>query len=170
MIPASLSASCACSNIRRANRAISHLYDQVLVPTRLKSTQFMVLRAIAEAGEIAHCDLAAELMASVETLSRRLAGARRAGLVQVHGGQHNKRMYSLTAKGRCALEEAIPYWQNAQMRLRRSLGSNDWKLLDSFTQRLAVAAIRAESLPLSNGHCEAPAPSRPRERAEPRLL
>jgi len=148
------SASCACSNIRRANRAICHLYDQVLVPTRLKSTQFMILRAIAEAGEIAHCDLAGELMASVETLSRRLASARRAGLVQVHTGQHNKRMYSLSTKGQCALEEAIPYWENAQLRLRRSLGNDDWKLLDNFTHRLAEAAIRAESLPLSNGHRE----------------
>lgn len=151
--------SCACSSVRRANRAICHLYDQVLVPTRLKSTQFMVLRAIAKAGEIAHCDLANELLASVETLSRRLANARRLGLVQVHAGQHNKRMYSLTTKGQCALEEASPYWQNAEMRLRRSLGNEDWKLLDSFTRRLAEAALRAESLPLSNGHCNTSTPA-----------
>lgn len=164
------SSSCACSNIRRANRAICHLYDQVLVPTRLKSTQFMMLRAIAEAGEIAHCDLASELMASVETLSRRLAGARRAGLVQVHAGQRNKRMYSLTAKGQCALEEATPYWQNAQSRLRRSLGNNDWKILESFTRRLAEAAVRAESLPVSNGYCDVSSPVRQDARTPPQLL
>lgn len=164
------STPCACSNIRRANRAVCHLYDQVLIPTRLKSTQFMILRAIAEAGEIAHCDLAGELMASVETLSRRLASARRAGLVHVHAGQHNKRMYSLTAKGQCALEEAIPYWENAQLRLRHTLGNDDWKLLDNFTHRLAEAAIRAESLPLSNGHCEGSAPLRQSVRPLPRLL
>ena len=127
----------------------------------------MILRAIAEAGEIAQCDLASELMASVETLSRRLANARRTGLVQVHGGQHNKRMYNLTTKGKRALEEAIPYWQNAQMRLRSSLSNEDWRLLDSFTHRLAEAAIRAEALPLSNGYCEAPGGSRQRA---PQLL
>lgn len=161
------SACCACSSIRRANRAISHLYDQVLVPARLKSTQYMILRAIADAGEIAHCDLADELLASVETLSRRLGSARRAGLVKVHAGQHNKRMYSLTAKGQSALDEAFPYWQNAQLRLRRSLGNDDWKLLDSFTQRLAEAAIRAESLPLSNGHGNSSTPARQGATASP---
>lgn len=130
----------------------------------------MILRAIAESGEIAHCDLADELVASVETLSRRLASARRAGLVQVHTGQHNKRMYSLTPKGICALQEATPFWENAQTRLRRSLGEEDWLLLDGFTRRVAQAAIRAESLHLSNGnghtHDSLPAASR----ASPNLL
>lgn len=163
------STACACSNIRRANRAVSHLYDQVLVPTRLKSTQFMILRAIAQAGEIAHCDLASELVASLETLSRRLASARRAGLVQVHAGQHNKRIYSLTAKGECALEEALPYWENAQMRLRNSLGSEDWKLLDSFARRVAEAALRAESLPVSNGHFRGHASLRESASTSPQL-
>ena len=166
----SFSISCACSNIRRANRAICHLYDQVLLPTRLKSTQFMILRAIADAGEIAHCDLAEDLLASVETLSRRLASARRCGLVEVHVGQHNKRMYSLTAKGKRILEEATPYWQNAQMRLQSSLGMDDWKLLGSFTHRVAEAAIRAESLPFSNGNHEMQTPLPPTERTSPQLL
>jgi DNA-binding MarR family transcriptional regulator len=152
-MPAPLSATpCACAGIRRASRAIGHLYDQVLVPTHLKSAQFMILRAIADSGEIAHCDLAGDLVASVETLSRRLARARKAGLVQVHSGERNKRMYSLTAKGKRVLEEATPYWEAAQARLKRSLSDDDWQRLLSFTRRVAAAALRDESLPLANGH------------------
>lgn len=147
--------SCACTSVRRASRAISHLYDQVLVPTQLKSTQYMILRAIHERGEIAHCDLARELGASVETLSRRLAGARRAGLLQVHTGSKNRRVYSLTSQGKLVLEEATLYWENAQRRLQHSLGDRDWGLLAEFNDRLAAAALRAESLAVANGAAHA---------------
>ena len=145
------STSCACAGARRVGRAVTHLYDQVLVPTGLKATQFMILRAIAEAGEIAHCDLAAELSASVETLSRRLASARQSGLVRVHSGEHNRRLYSLTPRGRQVLEQATPYWEKAQVRLQLALGDTDWRLLLGFSQRLAEAAAEAEALPLANG-------------------
>ena len=145
------STSCACAGARRVGRAVTHLYDQVLVPTGLKATQFMILRAIAEAGEIAHCDLAAELSASVETLSRRLASARQSGLVRVHSGEHNRRLYSLTPRGRQVLEQATPYWEKAQVRLQRVLGETDWWLLLGFSQRLADAAAEAEALHLPNG-------------------
>jgi DNA-binding MarR family transcriptional regulator len=143
--------SCACAGVRRASRAVSHLYDQVLVPAQIKATQFMILRTIAESGEIAHCDLAAELAASVETLSRRLASARQAGLLRVHVGEHNRRLYSLTPRGRQVLEQATPYWEKAQIRLQRVLGDTDWRLLINFSRRLADAAVEAEDLPLSNG-------------------
>lgn len=142
---------CACASVRRASRAISHLYDQVLVPTQLKSTQYMILRAIDHHDELAHCDLARELGASIETLSRRLASARRSGLLKVHTGDKNRRLYSLTPKGKFALEEATRYWENAQRRLQHSLGERDWQLLADFSDRLASAALRAESLALTNG-------------------
>lgn len=130
----------------------------------------MILRAIAKSGEIANCDLAGELVASAETLSRRLASARRSGLVRVHSGDRNKRMYSLTAKGMRVLGEATPYWEVAQMRLQHSLGEDDWQLLDGFTRRVAAAALHAESLPLPNGHTGKPASLRRKLRAPVRLL
>jgi DNA-binding MarR family transcriptional regulator len=148
------SAFCACFGVRRADRAVLHLYDQVLGPTGLKATQFMMLRAISEHVKIAHCDLAAELAASVETLSRRLASARKAGFVQVHSGEHNRRLYRLTLKGKRALEEALPHWRKAEDRLQRALGEADWQLLLSFSQRLAAAARTAEVLPLTNGNSQ----------------
>lgn len=116
----------------------------------MKATQFMILQAIAEAGEIAQCDLARDLAASAETLCRRLASARRAGLVVRHAGDRRKQVYRLTAKGRKLLDEALPYWERAQERLQASFDGPDWEMLASFTERLTAAAIRAESLPVSN--------------------
>jgi DNA-binding MarR family transcriptional regulator len=148
---------CACSNFRRATRAVSHLYDLVLAPMHLKASQFMILQAIGASGSIAHCDLAREFAASVETLSRRLASARRAGLVHMKVGDRYKRVYSLTLEGQQLLEEATPLWDRAQYRLRHALGEEDWQLLASFAERVTAAAIRAESMPLSNGKTRSPA-------------
>lgn len=141
---------CACTNLRRANRAVCHLYDQVLSPTGLKSTQFMMLQVIAESGQIAHCDLAADFALSMETLSRRLASARENGLIQMQLGDRSKRLYSLTAKGSRVLRDAWPYWERAQLRLSHALGEQDWAELAQFAERIATAAARAESMPVRN--------------------
>src|SRR6185312_11650639 len=136
--------SCACVSLRRASRSISHLYDLVLAPAGLKASQFMLLQAINESEEIAHCDLARDYAASVETLSRRLASARKSGLVRVQTGERQRRIYRLTPKGTRLLEAALPYWEMAQFRLHKTLGDADWQLLSGFAERLAMAAIRAE--------------------------
>ena len=152
---------CACVSIRRASRAICHLYDLVLGPTQLKATQFNILRTIDESGEIAHCDLATDIAASVETLSRRLANARKCGWVRMQVGKNGRRLYSLTPKGKRVLDEAFPYWERAQFRLRQTLGEADWQLLASFTERLTSAAIRAETLRSLNGALKHPAAPHP---------
>jgi DNA-binding MarR family transcriptional regulator len=131
---------CLFVNIRRASRAICRLYDLVLGPTQLKITQYVILQTIAESGEIAHCDLARDIAASMETLSRRLAAARQAGRVLMQIGKRGRRMYSLTPKGRQTLEESLPYWEKAQGRLRLALGEIDWRMLPTFTERITSAA------------------------------
>jgi DNA-binding MarR family transcriptional regulator len=147
---------CACANLRRASRAVCHLYDLVLAPARLNAGQFMILRSIAERGEVAQCDLAIEFAASIETMSRRLAGLRRSGLATMHHGPHHKRIYSVTTKGQQRLDEALPYWEAAQMRLQRMLEEPDWRQIFAFSERLTAAAIQAETKPLVNGHAAVP--------------
>lgn len=137
--------------IRRASRSICHLYDLVLSPTRLRATQFSILQAIAEAGEIAHCDLARQSAASEETFSRRLASARKYGWVSVRTGERQMRLYRLTDHGQRVLEEATPAWERAQERLRRELDHLDWQSLPAFAERLTQAALRAEKAPVKNG-------------------
>lgn len=144
-MPISFPASmCACASLRRSSRAVCHLYDLVLAPTGLKFTQFIILHVINEAGEIAHCELARYFVASEETFSRRLASARKSGWVRMKVGERNRRVYCLTSDGRALLEEATPYWERAQQRMRRELGETDWKELSSFSDRVTQAALRAE--------------------------
>jgi DNA-binding MarR family transcriptional regulator len=141
---------CACASLRRASRAICHLYDVVLSPTGLKVTQFVILDAIYQAGEIAHCDLARQLVASEETLSRRLASARAAGWLNMSMGSRSRRLYSMSDAGRALLESAMPYWERAQERIGRELGETDWQNLGAFAERVTSAALRAETAPMRN--------------------
>ena len=142
---------CACASLRRSSRAVCHLYDLVLAPTGLKLTQFIILHVIAEAGEIAHCELARHFVASEETFSRRLASARKSGWVCMKMGERNRRVYCLTSGGRAVLDSATPYWQRAQERIRRELGELDWNTLSAFTERVTQAAMRAERARSTNG-------------------
>ena len=149
-VPRSSPLDCACANIRRTSRAVCRLYDLVLTPSGLKTTQFTILQSIADAGEIAHCDLARFLSASEETFSRRLASARKNGWVAVRVGERQRRLYRLTDEGLAVLRQATPYWERAQDRLRRELGDSDWQMLTALAERLIHAAVRAEGAPLRN--------------------
>ena len=150
MNPPDSNTVCACANLKRASRAICHLYDLVLSPTKVKVTQFTILRTIAEAGEIAHCDLARQAIGSEETFSRRLASARRRGWVVMRLGERQRRIYRLSESGEQVLRKAMPYWERAQDRMRRELGDNEWQTMLSLAAQLAEAAVRAEIAPRRN--------------------
>jgi DNA-binding MarR family transcriptional regulator len=150
-ILAGVDGGCACAALRRASRCVTQLYDLVLAPCGLKCTQFISLRAIDDAGEIAQYQFARQYAVAVETLSRRLGALRRKALVKVRTGtRHGEQIYSLTEEGKKLLNEARPYWERAQERLKTVLGEADWNLLFSITDRAADAALQAEKLRLRN--------------------
>lgn len=150
MISLSQEPECVCANLRRANRAVTHLFDLVLAPTQLRVTQFILLRAIASAGEIAHYDLARQAFGSEETFSRRLASARKCGWISMRTGERQRRVYRLTEEGEQVLRTAGPYGERAQEQMRSQLGEPDWNALLLLTRRAAAAAIRAETAPRRN--------------------
>jgi DNA-binding MarR family transcriptional regulator len=137
--------------MRGSSRAVTQLYDLVLSPTGLKTTQFMILRAIHEAGEVAQCSFARDHAIAVETLSRRFGSLRKKGYVQVRlGGRHCERIYTLTDKGRRAMADALPYWDRAQRRLRTALGEADWQTMLALADRISEAAAAAAQQQTNN--------------------
>ncbi|HEU5231421.1 MAG TPA: MarR family winged helix-turn-helix transcriptional regulator [Terriglobales bacterium] len=146
-----LDADCACSLTRRAARSVTQLYDVVLAPLGMKATQFVLLRAISEAGEIAQWQLSKDLSIAVETLTRRLATMRRAGWIELHSGtDRREHLYTATPRGQQQLETALPYWYRAQERLREQLGEEGWKETQACLDRLAVAAERSLTARVKN--------------------
>lgn len=146
---------CALSALRMAARSATQFYDLVLEPSGLKATQFVALEMIARAGELAQCEFAREHAVAIETLSRRLAGLRRKGLITSRTGRHGKHIYRLTEQGKEALVRARPYWARAQKRLQRTLGADQFRGLLELCQNLVLAVPRAEELRATNF---APAP------------
>ncbi|HTU43030.1 MAG TPA: hypothetical protein VMF10_15075 [Candidatus Aquilonibacter sp.] len=151
-------ATCLCAVLRQAARSAAQLYDLVLEPTGLRATQFYMLKVIAEAGEIPQWKFAREHAVAVETLSRRFATLRRRKLIAVRtGSNHGEQLYSLTKEGKEAFTRAVPYWERAQSRLKRTMGRPQSKLLLQLCERAVEAARDAEELRTINCANESPA-------------
>jgi DNA-binding MarR family transcriptional regulator len=141
-----------CVALRRATRAVTHLYDLVLAPTGVKATQFVLLEAIQQHGEIAQWRLAREYGMGDDTLSRRLSVLRKAGLVACRVGRERsgERLYRLTEEGRSRYEAALPAWTRARERLQLVMGNERWQLVLKVAEDVAAEARRAEAARFAN--------------------
>jgi len=136
----------ALSCVRRADRAISNLYNLVLSSCRLRATQYILLQSIAEAGEIFQHELSKQLSASSATLSRRLSGLKKRGLVDSRIAARGSRIYTLTPAGRSIMSSTARHWESAQHRMRSALGDSDWNLFLQLCTRVCKAATDAETM------------------------
>lgn len=135
---------CACANLRRAARAVTHLYDQELRPTGLEPTQFTLLMTLNATGEVTQGKLGQRLILDSTTLTRSLAPLRARGWISSRRGQDRReRLWKLTTAGRRVLERAQPYWEQAQRRLRKALGQDEWSSLQEVLVRVTRATDRA---------------------------
>ncbi len=125
-----VAAVCACFNFRKASRAVTQLYDEILQPSGLLATQFTLLVAISIAGSATITRLAQELVMDRTTLTRNLKPLGRQGLIKIKPGQDQRtRVVALTDEGREALAKAIPLWEQAQAHVVQGLGQNRWSTL-----------------------------------------
>lgn len=141
-----------CATLRRASRAVTHLYDLIFSPIGLKSTQFVLLHAIHRCGERAHWQLANDYGIAEDTLSRRLAALRRADLIQYRKGRQRpgEKVYSLTSTGLETYERGLPYWIRAQERLRLIMGDERWDSLIRMADEVVTQARHAEAARVCN--------------------
>ena len=117
--------ACACGRLRRATRALTQLYDDLMAPSGLRVTQFSLLRTIASAGTCRLSELAETLLLDRTALSRTLDPLAERGLVDITPGRDARtREVSLTRAGEKALAEAVPHWRRAQAEVARRIGAN----------------------------------------------
>ena len=118
---------CACFNLRRASRAVTRLYDEVLGAGGLRSTGFVALVLIEAEGQPTLPRLARSMGLDRSTLTRNIKPLVRDGLVRVtRGSGARTSTVALTPKGEKALLRCIPLWQEAQRRFESSLGPDRW--------------------------------------------
>ncbi|MDD1641153.1 MAG: MarR family winged helix-turn-helix transcriptional regulator [Methylococcaceae bacterium] len=107
---------CVGFNLRKANRAVSQLYDEMLRPTGIRGTQYSLLVVLKIVGSV----LVTELDRT--TLSRNLEVMEKQGLVSVTPGEDRRtRKVMITEMGSAVLIDAYPLWQQAQAKIRESM-------------------------------------------------
>ena len=119
---------CTCFNVRRASRAVTEFYDEIMAPSGVKATQFTMLGAVAMMGPASVTRLAAHLGLDRTTLTRNLRVLADQGMVEISAGDDRReRVVALSADGMAALERATPVWREAQDRLIAKFGEERWR-------------------------------------------
>jgi DNA-binding MarR family transcriptional regulator len=121
---AALTPACACGRLRRATRALTQLYDDVMAPSGLRVTQFSLLRTLSREGSSRMSDLAESLLLDRTALSRTLDPMVERGFVDIVPGRDARtREVSLTRAGEKAIRTAEPYWKHAQAQVAARVGA-----------------------------------------------
>jgi DNA-binding MarR family transcriptional regulator len=139
--PARRAGLCNAGAIKKAARKISLIYDQALVPTGLKITQYGILSAINSRGAALPTmhELAEELVMDRSTLGQNLRPLERAELVAILTDpvDRRNRLIALTKRGLTKLKKAAEYWRIAQDRFEEVFGEPEAAELRSLL--LAIA-------------------------------
>jgi DNA-binding MarR family transcriptional regulator len=131
---------CNCLAVRQAARHITQFYDQLLVPSGLRTTQFSILAKLRLLGPMTINALAAEMVMDRTTLGRNILPLERDGLIAVEQGRRDRRSKELrvTEAGEASFRAGMKEWRQAQRRFEKAFGAD--RTADMRTLLHAVAA------------------------------
>ena len=115
---------CNCLALRQAARHVTQFYDQYLVPTGVRTTQFSILAKLKRSGPMTINALAEQMVMDRTTLGRNIQPLERAGLISVRQGRADRRSKEvhLTDAGEVAYRAAAKAWAEAQARFEGVFG------------------------------------------------
>jgi DNA-binding MarR family transcriptional regulator len=122
---------CHCTELRKASRRISQLYDTALAPSGLKTTQRAILAQIGRSEPTTVGELAEALVMDSGALAHTLKPLERDNLVAVavDPGDRRNRLITLTRRGRAKLAESDVLWAKAQQGFEAALSRAESKAL-----------------------------------------
>ena len=117
--------------VRRAARVVANHYDKHLKPAGLKGTQFTLLNTIFMNPAANIGKLADVLGLDRTTLNRNLKPLEGKGLIRSGSGKDPRtRTLKLTNEGAKILQNALPYWLEAQSGVLETLDHRIKRLMD----------------------------------------
>lgn len=135
-----LDVRCDCYCLRQATRRVTQLYDRVLAPLKLRSTQYSLLSEIGRLGPISLIPLAEAMVMDRATLGHNIRPLEARGYVKLEVGQDRRsREVSLTKAGRDVLAKGTRLWRHAQLAFEEKIGRDEAAKLRSELQRVAAA-------------------------------
>lgn len=135
---------CHCLAIRRAARQVTRLYDRVLQPSGLRTTQFSILASLHRSGPMTINNLAEALALDRTTLGRNILPLLRDGLVAANRRNEDRRSKSVhvTGTGAAKLRMALRLWAEAQTRLEAAFGAPRVSALRTLLRQLSLADLQ----------------------------
>ncbi|MBP2628423.1 MAG: transcriptional regulator, MarR family [Firmicutes bacterium] len=117
---------CNCMNMRRASRAVTQFYDEVLKPSGLTIAQLALLRHLEILEQITISELAKKMRIDRTTLNRNMKPLADAGLIAIIPGKDSRtREIMLTQKGKDAVVLGWSLWGEAQNSIKEYMGEED---------------------------------------------
>lgn len=122
---ASTATPVGCTNfkLRQFTRRVTQHYDQHLVNSGLKITQYSLLAHVDRLGPLAPGELARRMDMGASTLTRNLQPMLTAGWLEMGAGiDARSRLVHITEDGREMRRQAQRRWKTAQLALNEKLG------------------------------------------------
>jgi DNA-binding MarR family transcriptional regulator len=115
---------CNCFAVRAAARHITQVYDQLLAPAGLRTTQFSILAKLKRLGPLTINTLARDMVMDRTTLGRNILPLERDGLIRIEATPSDRRAKELhlTKAGEKRLQAAHEKWSEAQARFEGNFG------------------------------------------------
>ena len=133
-----LPTSCLCTQLRRASRGVTRLYDDALAAVGLGAAQFSLLRHVQRLGQPSISVLAEAMGLDRSTLGRNLRVLQEQELLQLGEGRDLRaREVRLTEAGLQRIEQALPLWEQVQRELNARLGEKRRAKLMALLDQLA---------------------------------
>jgi DNA-binding MarR family transcriptional regulator len=126
-MPAMVDPHDLCNNamLRKAARRLGKLYDDMLAPSGLRGTQYILLAQIGALGSPSMAELAGSLLMDLSATRHSLGPLIRERLVKVKVDANDRRIkrVTLTAAGVAKSTEASALWRQAQDRFEKAFGA-----------------------------------------------
>ena len=122
---------CHCIALRKIALKLTKIYDEALIDTGIKVTQYSLLKNIEKIGTPNIKNLAIATQLDRSTLARNLEKLERMKLVFFKfGNDKRNKIISLTTHGKQILTKANISWKTIQDQVSKNLGENKKNIFD----------------------------------------
>lgn len=139
---------CVATTVRKANRALTRLYESALAQHGLSLAQYSLLDTLARAKELPLARLAEREMLDRSSLTRALVPLERDGLVGVSDGPGRSRVARLTEEGTARIKAARKSWAVTQGAMVSRIGIKNWEALAPWLSQISTQADLIAEVPL----------------------
>lgn len=129
---------CVATNLGKANRIVSRIFEDAFRDVGISSPQFALLVALAITPGMTAGELSEFLGSDPSTVSRNTELMTKRGLISVEPGADRRvRTYFLTDDGNETVQSSVPRWKKAQRAALKRVGRSYWRDLRRSLRRLA---------------------------------